>query len=99
MIRPVNRFGPRDNGQGIVDNGKPVPSAPLSTVNSPLSTGDALAITSVGVARLLGLSKSQAQRLLVQLQADGLRRKGCGRGTHYDRDEFLRAWRKMDTRQ
>jgi len=50
------------------------------------------------VADYLGRSRASARRLLWQLEADGLKRKGAGRGTHYVTTEFLAAYDAMDTR-
>jgi len=57
-----------------------------------------LSITVRDVMTFTGKSKAAANRLLSQLEADGLRRKGVGRGTQYDRRQFLDLWAKLDTR-
>jgi len=46
----------------------------------------------------LGRSRAAANRLISQLEAAGLKRKGRGNGTHYDRRQFVELWEKMDTR-
>jgi len=50
------------------------------------------------VQAFLGRSRAAANRLISQLEAAGLKRKGRGNGTHYDRRQFLALWEKMDTR-
>lgn len=55
-------------------------------------------ITVADVAEYLGRSRASARRLLWQLEADGLKRKGKARGTHYITAEFLAAYEQMDTR-
>jgi transposase len=60
---------------------------------------EVIAINIRDVMAMINRSRSSAQRLITQLQAAGLKRKGRGPGTQYDREEFLRLWRRMDTRE
>jgi len=62
------------------------------------SQNSRLAITIGDVMEMLGTSRSAANRLICTLEAAGLRRKGAGRGTRYDRKQFLELWAKLDTR-
>jgi len=55
-------------------------------------------VTVNDVATFLGQSQSTARRLLYRLQAEGLACKGRGRGTRYDRADFLARYQAMDTR-
>jgi hypothetical protein len=58
-----------------------------------------LAVTARQIGAMLGMTYRPARRLIVELEANyGLRRKGGGAGTRYDRQEFLRAWHAYDTR-
>ncbi len=50
------------------------------------------------VMAMTGTCKTAARSLLTNLEALGLKRKGAGRGTMYDRREFLEIWGKLDTR-
>jgi hypothetical protein len=51
------------------------------------------------VARFLGCSDSTARRLCYELMANwGLKKKGRGIGTHFDRANFMAAYQAMDTR-
>ena len=55
-------------------------------------------ITAREVMAMIGRSRPAANRLINTLEAAGLKRKGIGRGTHYDRAEFLKLYAKMDNR-
>lgn len=70
----------------------------IQTADANKSAIERRVITVRDVADFIGRSKSAANRLLIQLEAAGLRRKGRGCGTHYDRQQFLALWEKMDTR-
>lgn len=55
-------------------------------------------ITTREIARMRGTSIRAAQRLIAVLEAQGLKRKGRGRGTHYLRRDFDRRYEEWDTR-
>lgn len=57
-----------------------------------------IAITVRDVMAMIGKSRSAAKRLITRLEAEGLRRKGAGRGTHYSRRQFLDLWEILDSR-
>jgi DNA-binding IclR family transcriptional regulator len=58
-----------------------------------------LIITAAEIAAMTGWHRATVARLLNRLMADGLRRKGLGNGTCYDRGEFMAAWKRLDVRQ
>ncbi len=58
-----------------------------------------LTITAREVGELIGKKRAAAQRLLNRLKADGLKQKGNGCGTCYDRQEFFEKWQELDTRE
>lgn len=58
-----------------------------------------LTITTAEVAELIGKSQSTAWRLLQRLVAEGLKRKGNGCGTCYDRGQFFKLWNQLDTQE
>jgi len=81
----LNSDNPIDNAETLNPSawpGKRLADRPVVTVHD--------------VARFLDASPSAARRLLTELRARGLRRKGRGRGTRYDRAEFLSAYRAYD---
>lgn len=70
----------------------------MSPTMEQTQTLEKYTITRQEVSDLLDLSPSAACRLLVRLEANGLKRKSAGRGTHYVRSEFFRFYEAMDTR-
>jgi len=74
-------------------------SAVASLKTAPPAAALPDVITVADVAAMLGRSYSAALQLVKRLEADGLRRKGLGHSTCYDRAEFLARWRAKDDRQ
>ena len=55
-------------------------------------------VTVTDIAAFLGASRSSARRLICTLEAAGLKRKGAGAGSRWDKIDFLAHWRALDTR-
>ena len=55
-------------------------------------------LTAADIGEMLGKTRSAVARLLTNLEAQGLRRKGNGRSVHYLASQFWEAYRELDTR-